>query len=484
MGDKSTEQMWLIENLKPPLRIWRDLNDPALAVRNVVVLFEGTGNDFHRMFSNVTRVKNELISNEFQEKPLCYDGVGVATSWLRHPIKRIKNLSMGLDSLDILKRAYYDVSCAVINLKRCGISSNLYIFGFSRGAMLARALAVLVENCGVVDTLLSCEDVAKMLNWDVEDKISSAGVKFMDARVTYLGLWDTVNSTLKVSSNAILRSRSMFCRHAVSIHERRSTYDYVPLAVGQLRTPLRIQERFFAGTHSDVGGNVGHCEALGKVAFGWVINGAIYCGLLTKRNFYPEAIKDADIRIYDSSKDVSGLWQTVTRITNRWLYHDSVYDFIKGLKKEENYSANDTPKIMVMLRCFTSRGRKKPEIVISLKNTSGSSAYFVRIIPPFLVLENLEFEGCEEVEFPELIGEVFAKRTISPVRHKINAGMLETIEDVCISGKIEYYDRYANLYTESFCCKCEMCNGDSLEPMFDECSFDGAMTEYHNGRVR
>ena len=120
--NRSTEQSWLIENLKPPLRIWRNLNDPVLPVRNVVALFEGTGNDFQQKFSNVTRVKNELITNEFQEEPLCYDGVGFATSWLRHPVQRIKNLTMGLDSLDILKKAYYDVSCAVLNLKRCGIA--------------------------------------------------------------------------------------------------------------------------------------------------------------------------------------------------------------------------------------------------------------------------------------------------------------------------------------------------------------------------
>jgi uncharacterized protein (DUF2235 family) len=99
--------------------------------------------------------------------------------------------------------------------------------------------------------------------------------------VTYLGLWDTVKAP------GILR-RSMVWpftrelpnvlagRHAVSIDEKRRPFrDYLVEP-----NESAIEEVWFAGVHSDIGGGFLDKPCLGDIGLKWVVEGAQQAGLL------------------------------------------------------------------------------------------------------------------------------------------------------------------------------------------------------------
>ena len=129
------------------------------------------------------------------------------------------------------------------------------IIGFSRGA----ALALHFAN-------------------EVDEEMSGAEVRF-------LGLWDTVASfgvpgnNLDIGWKLTLPSNVKHCYHAMALDERRGNFPLtrVRVAGGGATSPLRIQEVWFRGVHSDVGG--GQCVGLSSIALCWMLANAKRDGL-------------------------------------------------------------------------------------------------------------------------------------------------------------------------------------------------------------
>ena len=101
--------------------------------------------------------------------------------------------------------------------------------------------------------------------------------------VEYLGIWDTVKAP------GLLR-RSMTWpwtrqlpnvkagRHAVSIDEKRRPFrEYL---VDKEKAGDRIEEVWFAGIHSDVGGSYMDPPSLGDITLNWIVQGARDAGLI------------------------------------------------------------------------------------------------------------------------------------------------------------------------------------------------------------
>ena len=128
--------------------------------------------------------------------------------------------------------------------------------------------------------------------WGPVHKFSEVFAQQVDRRstipVAYLGLWDTVKAagvlrwdvkwpwTRKVVNAARVR-------HAVSIDERRRPYREYLVDPGE---DTQLEEVWFAGVHSDVGGTFDDDPRLSTVALRWMVDGAVQEGLLVNQARY------------------------------------------------------------------------------------------------------------------------------------------------------------------------------------------------------
>ncbi|KAE8411159.1 hypothetical protein BDV36DRAFT_275648 [Aspergillus pseudocaelatus] len=208
--------------------------------------------------------------------------------------------------------------------------SQIYIFGFSRGAYTARFLNEMLDHAGLLSA--DNEEMIPFI-WEafssykltvgaknqLEREESKKTLKFLTAcretvcrevdRVHFLGLFDTVNSTAEFQVNAEVKPNSEIIRHALSIDERRVKFYPVliePKKEYQFRVHRRlwpwgyrgsttcgqgggdsgkqdIQEVWFPGCHADVGGgwdfSEGEAWRLSHGPLVWMVHEAQRAGL-------------------------------------------------------------------------------------------------------------------------------------------------------------------------------------------------------------
>lgn len=168
------------------------------------------------------------------------------------------------------------------------------VVGFSRGAALALHFTHQLGDHGLT---LSNGDIAK-------------------PRVRFLGLWDTVASfglsfDTVINFNEInlgwdvntLSSSVDHCFHAMALDERRETFQITRLNENQ--SSENIEELWFRGVHSDVGGGNGNYER-SNIALHWMVGRADSVGVpvnfeIRKEEKYNQQNKFAEI---SENKDV------------------------------------------------------------------------------------------------------------------------------------------------------------------------------------
>ncbi len=182
----------------------------------------------------------------------------------------------------------------------------VYLFGFSRGAYTVRSLAGFIRNCGIIDnekleeteTVDAAVDEAFVLYRKRGDKSAPSAQESVDFRVkhshpdfriTCIGVWDTVGSLgipvgllgrltshMRFGFHDVTLSSWVDCAfHAVAVDERRRPF--VPTL--WLQQPdakqqgQRIEQRWFTGVHSDVGGGYPWKErGLATLTLRWMID--------------------------------------------------------------------------------------------------------------------------------------------------------------------------------------------------------------------
>ena len=168
---------------------------------------------------------------------------------------------------------------------------KIFLFGFSRGAYTARAVAAVLHSVGLLHPHTECLLPYALNYWQSDFGPQSPGgetcaeFKATLARpcpVHFIGVWDTVSSVGVINNfrsfpHTAHNPEVTHVRHAVSLDERRSTFRQ------NLMSPAGNQDVknvWFAGVHSDVGGGYVPDEAgLAKVAFEWIIREAAACEL-------------------------------------------------------------------------------------------------------------------------------------------------------------------------------------------------------------
>ena len=329
--------------------------------RNLIVLSDGTGNSASKPFkTNVWRLYQAITLTDGSQLAAFGDGVG--TSSIK--ILRVLGLALGvgvkrnvLNLYKFLCRNYED-------------GSRIWAFGFSRGAFTVRVLAGLIHYQGLVTFESEAElnrnalaayrayrrqAFATMIPWVVigryfRDRLISLWNLMTGSRsyetvkkdtadrgrdrinVHFLGVWDTVVAyglpvdeltqavdkwvwPMKFRDDSLLPN-VQYARQALSLDDERRTFHPIPWNEAKLKgtkegnQPDRLEQVWFAGAHSDVGGGYPD-DGLSYVPLCWMLQEAADQGLRLEPSVFDSyiALAAPTGRIYDSRSGFGVFWR-------------------------------------------------------------------------------------------------------------------------------------------------------------------------------
>lgn len=295
-------------------------------MKNVAIFCDGTWNT-----ADAVEVTNVALAHQAAVKVTAvgvpqartyFPGVGTPSrkaGWIETRVDRLTGGAFGWGMDARLQAAYRLIS------QRYEPGDRLFLFGFSRGAYMARSLAGMIRNCGlptaetehrIPEAMAMYRSRAPGSHPDAPgplrfraafsprfatsetDRLVRRGDVAMVA-VDYLGVWDTVGA-LGVPAqfrglSAIVNHKYRFhdlrltsmvkaARHAVAIDERRKTFaptlweNLTDLNLRDAGGDAPYRQEWFAGTHGGVGGG-GPIRGLSHAALLWVMEGAEAAGM-------------------------------------------------------------------------------------------------------------------------------------------------------------------------------------------------------------
>jgi len=260
--------------------------------RQIVICCDGTGNQFSTHPTNVIRLWRCLNRDPGQ---VTYYDPGVGTLTDAHALTRIRKwLYRTLDGAigsSVRDNALEAYSFLMANYQP---GTQIYLFGFSRGAYTVRALAGLLDWFGILRQehanvvpylwLLYGDEDESTATRNTRKQIAT-GIKTdfaTPAEVHFLGAWDTVSSFgwrwRMQSLPGTASAPGVHCiRHAVAVDERRSPFVQNLLLPREGRDCVQM---LFPGAHSDVGGGYSPAEGgLAAQALHWMADEATKAGL-------------------------------------------------------------------------------------------------------------------------------------------------------------------------------------------------------------
>lgn len=254
-------------------------------MRNIVVCSDGTGNQFGDHNTNVVRAFRNIPTSETQ---LAFYDPGLGTF---DPKKT------GTGSVTVFGKAGAELRKLKGKATGAGIQTNVqdayeylmthhrpgdrvYLFGFSRGAHTVRVLAGMLHKVGLLEEgSKNLVPYAYRMARHGEDGIAW---QFKEAfsrscPVHFLGVWDTVRTVGFIKphkfSNEILNPEVGHACHALAIDEQRGKFEPSLWDEDASVNPERIEQVWFAGVHSDVGGWYDD-QGVSSIAFRWMLKQA------------------------------------------------------------------------------------------------------------------------------------------------------------------------------------------------------------------
>lgn len=287
-------------------------------VKNIVICLDGTNNKLRAAVNtNVVRMFDMLDLSDPSRQVAYYDpGVGTfssAAAWT--PVARTASRYAGLLFGAGLRQNLGEAYTYLMSVYEPG--DQIYLFGFSRGAYTARALAGMTEVFGIfrrgaenlvpyaVGEYTKSEGRMDDDDWKLlREYARMHGTKLPDrgardhAPIRFVGAWDTVKAAGHLwrqlrwpYTRQVPHAQTV--RHAVSIDEWRRPYvEYLftsPDPDHLLVADQDLQEVWFAGVHSDVGGMFEEGARLSDVPLKWMAEHAVQAGVLVRPNAYKAA---------------------------------------------------------------------------------------------------------------------------------------------------------------------------------------------------
>jgi uncharacterized protein (DUF2235 family) len=219
---------------------------------------------------------------------------------------------------------------------------DVFIFGFSRGAATARAITRFLEWSGGLlpkkdayyfpfffrAYIESHGDPAAMekLLGEINARKAKQGrdaIAFELVPVQYLGVWDTVTALTslfaptaptttpsgrtfhagKAPATCVIRARQ-----ALAIDEKRA--DFRPEVWSEQRAGQRMEQRWFAGVHSNIGGGL-KTDGLANIALHWIVEAAVEAGLKLDDGFLKFFEQHPEAKVYESWGLPYQIWDAV-----------------------------------------------------------------------------------------------------------------------------------------------------------------------------
>jgi uncharacterized protein (DUF2235 family) len=280
--------------------------------KNITMLFDGTWNkpaEFahdpgSKGDTNVRRFYSSIdtFSDDGRTQVAYYD-FGVGTEWLN--IVRGGAFGRGLDEHI---RNGYEHLC-----RQYESGDRVYVLGFSRGAYTARSLVGMIRHSGLLrEVTPALLDRAYALyrrrerSADTPEAVTFRDAHSREIEIEFLGVWDTVGA-LGIPLTAFddlnderygfhdtrLSRIVKNAFQALALDEHREPYKPTFFTQEDDADNQRLEQVWFAGAHSDVGGGYSG-QRLSDPPLRWMQDRARECGLNVK--VLPEAADDATRR--------------------------------------------------------------------------------------------------------------------------------------------------------------------------------------------
>jgi len=208
---------------------------------------------------------------------------------------------------------------------------DIFIFGFSRGAATARAITRFLEWSGgllpkkdayyfpffyreYIEKKGDPDAMTNLLN-QINTRRTSTNrepLRFELVPVQYIGVWDTVlslGSRLKATGDTTTPAGRSFhtgkapatcvrnARQALAVDEKR--FDFRPEVWSEVREGQTMEQRWFPGVHSNVGGGL-KTDGLANIALHWILEGAVAAGLKLDNEFLKPFEEHPEGEVYES----------------------------------------------------------------------------------------------------------------------------------------------------------------------------------------
>ena len=320
--------------------------------KNIVVCCDGTGNEFSQNNTNVVRLF-EVIKKHPDEQVAYYDP-GVGTFGME-----MIGLITGYGITQNIKDAYEYL------MNRYEKDDFIYLFGFSRGAFTVRALAGMIEKCGLLEKGSGnmIDYAVQMYKGEDNDALAADFKKTFsrECPVYFIGVWDTVKAVIPFSKIARfqghrLHDKVKFGIHALSIDEKRKQYapelwDETKKAKDQM-----IEQVWFAGVHSDIGGSYAE-PGLADITLKWMLEHARTAGLLLNPDAFDNIHPNHFDLLHDSRTGNGGIWKLFPpksrKIPEGSKIHSSVFERLQHPelieKGKKEYKPDNLPASRVIV---------------------------------------------------------------------------------------------------------------------------------------
>ena len=277
-----------------------------MMTKSLVLCCDGTWNTPDEMRggepspTNVTKVALAVAPNDstgLEQRIFYHRGVGTNRG------ERISGGAFGVG----LSRDVRDAYRFLVQSFEPG--DKLYFFGFSRGAFTARSTVGFVRNCGILRREHADRvDEAYALYRSRSSRTHPRSIEAQLFRSSYsyetstrfIGVWDTVGA-LGIPLSGLRLVNLIDRRWQFHDTDLSSTVEaaFQALAIDEKRGPFRpaiwtqpahadgqrLEQVWFAGVHSDIGGGYQDCS-LADIPLLWMVDRACECGLAFKADAF------------------------------------------------------------------------------------------------------------------------------------------------------------------------------------------------------
>ncbi|KAJ7245358.1 hypothetical protein B0H12DRAFT_1127613 [Mycena haematopus] len=207
---------------------------PGNKNRCLILCFDGTGDQFDADNSNIVQLVSALKKDDRTKQMVYYQsGIGTYTSSSKVATPFLTKISLTLDAAIAWNLSSHVMSGYEFLMQNYTAGDRICIFGFSRGAYIARSLAGMIHKVGLlpVDNHQQIPFAYRIYaradkkGWSQSNAFKKAFSN--DVHIEFMGVWDTVDSVGLIpkrlpftTSNTIVRT----FRHAVSLDERRAKF--------------------------------------------------------------------------------------------------------------------------------------------------------------------------------------------------------------------------------------------------------------------